>query len=65
MGVSGQHHAPGALYPGDRTPSTHRTGGSVDPEPVWTQKLEEKSLAPEGSNLVLPVIQPTASHYTD
>jgi hypothetical protein len=28
-GVSGQRHAPAALYPRERTPSTHRTGGWV------------------------------------
>jgi hypothetical protein len=26
-GVSGQCHAPAALYPGERTPGTHCTGG--------------------------------------
>jgi hypothetical protein len=30
MGVSGQRHAPTALYPGERIPGTHCTGGSVD-----------------------------------
>jgi hypothetical protein len=28
-GVSGQHHAPAALYDGERTPGTHWTGGWV------------------------------------
>jgi hypothetical protein len=27
MGVSGQHHAPAALYPRERTPGTHWIGG--------------------------------------
>jgi hypothetical protein len=27
MGVSGQRHAPAALYPGERTPGTNCTGG--------------------------------------
>jgi hypothetical protein len=31
MGVSGQHHVQAALYPGERNPSTHWTGGWVDP----------------------------------
>jgi hypothetical protein len=31
MGVSGQRHAPAMLYPGERTPSTHWTGGWVGP----------------------------------
>jgi hypothetical protein len=36
------------------------------PEPVWTQRLEEKSccLCRE-SNLDRPVVQPVARHYTD
>jgi hypothetical protein len=28
--VSGQHHAPAAICPGERTPGTHCTGGWVD-----------------------------------
>jgi hypothetical protein len=36
------------------------------PEPVWTQRLEEKSFRLcRGSNLDRPVIQPVARHYTD
>jgi hypothetical protein len=31
MGVSGQHHAPAPLYPRERTPGTHWTGGWVGP----------------------------------
>jgi hypothetical protein len=31
MGVSGQRHAPAALYPQERTPDTHWTGGWVGP----------------------------------
>jgi ribosomal protein S15P/S13E len=31
MGVSGQCHAPTALFPGERTPGTHCTGGWVGP----------------------------------
>jgi hypothetical protein len=29
MGVSGQRHAPAALYPRGKTPGTHWTGGWV------------------------------------
>jgi hypothetical protein len=29
MGVSGQRHAPAALYPREKTPGTHCTGGWV------------------------------------
>jgi hypothetical protein len=36
------------------------------PEPVWTQRLEEKSFRPcRGSNLDRPVVQPVARHYND
>jgi hypothetical protein len=31
MGVSGQHHAPAALYPRGRTSGTHWTGAWVGP----------------------------------
>jgi len=34
-GVSGQQHAPAALYSRER-PGTNFTGGWVGPEPVWT-----------------------------
>ena len=34
-GVSGQQHAPAALYPQERA-GTHFTGGWVGPGPVWT-----------------------------
>jgi hypothetical protein len=35
-------------------------------EPVWTQKLEEKSFRPRReSDLDRPVVQPVARHYTD
>jgi len=33
MGVSGQRHAPAALYPLARTPGTHWIGGWVDLRP--------------------------------
>jgi hypothetical protein len=36
------------------------------PEPVWTQRLEEKSFRLcWGSNLNRPVVQPVARHYTE
>jgi hypothetical protein len=52
MGVSGQRHAPAALYPRGKNPGTHWTRGCWAPEPVWTQRLEEKSSLP------LPGIEP-------
>jgi hypothetical protein len=32
-------------------------------EPVWTQRLEEKSFAPAGDRT--PVVQSVVRHYTD
>jgi hypothetical protein len=51
---------------GERTPGTHCTGGWVSPEPVWTQRLEEKSfrLCRE-SNLHRPVVKSVARHYNE
>jgi hypothetical protein len=49
MGVSGQRHAPAALLPpgkGPPVPIGQEAGWA--PEPVWTQRLEEKSFAPAG-----------------
>jgi hypothetical protein len=59
MGVSGQRHASAALYP--RYSLDRRLGGA--PEPVWTQRLEEKSSAPVGDRT--PVVQSVVRHYTD
>jgi hypothetical protein len=64
MGVSGQRHAPAALYPrgkGRPVPIEQEAGWA--PEPVWTQGLEEKSSAPVGNRT--PIVQPVVRHYTD
>jgi hypothetical protein len=50
MGVSGQHHAPAALLPpgkGPPVPIGQEAGWA--PEPVWTQRLQEKFFAPAGN----------------
>jgi hypothetical protein len=49
MGVSGQRHAPTALLPPGKGPPVHiiQEAGWA-PEPVWTQRLEEKSFASAG-----------------
>jgi hypothetical protein len=48
MGVSGQRDAPAALYPrGKDPPVAIGQEAGWAPEPVWTQRLEEKS-APVG-----------------
>jgi hypothetical protein len=43
MGVSGQCHAPGK---GPPVPIVQEAGWAS--EPVWTQRIEEKSFAPAG-----------------
>jgi hypothetical protein len=44
MGVSGQRHAPAALYPrGKGPPVPIGQEDELAPEPVWTQRIEEKS----------------------
>jgi len=53
MGVSGQHHAPAALYPRGKDPGTHCTGGWVGPraglDTFWNltilkDRVKEKNL---------------------
>jgi hypothetical protein len=63
MGVSGQCHAPAALLPpgkGPPVPIGQEAGWA--PEPVWTQRLQEKSFAPAGNRT--PVVQPVVRHFT-
>jgi hypothetical protein len=62
MGVSGQCHAPAGK--GRLVPIGQEAGWA--PEPVWTQRLEEKSSCLcRGSNLARPVIQSVVRYYTD
>jgi hypothetical protein len=49
VGVSGQRHALAALYPGERTHSTHWTGGWVGPRAGLDTKARGKSFAPAGN----------------
>jgi hypothetical protein len=46
MGVSGQHHTPVALKPGERTPSTHWIGGRVGPRAGLDAWARRKILCP-------------------
>jgi hypothetical protein len=62
LGVSGQRHAPAALYPRGKDPGTHWIRGWAAPEPVWKQGLEEKSSALVGDRT--PIVQLVARHYT-
>jgi hypothetical protein len=49
MGVSGQCHALAALYPPEKGPPVPIVqAAGLDPELVWTQRLEEESLASAG-----------------
>jgi hypothetical protein len=67
MGASGQRHAPAALLPPGKWPPVPivQEAGRA-PEPVWTQRLEEKSFCLcRESNLGRPAVQPVARHYTD
>jgi hypothetical protein len=47
-GVSGQRHAPAALYPGKGPPVRIVQEAGWATEPVWTQRLQEKFLASDG-----------------
>jgi hypothetical protein len=60
MGVSGQRHAPAALYPGERTPVPIGQEAGWATEPVWTQRLEEKSFVSTGDRT--PVVQSVVRH---
>jgi hypothetical protein len=63
MGVSGQHHALAALYPRGKDPVPIGQETELAPEPVWTQRLEEKSSAYVRDRT--PVVQSVVRHYTD
>jgi hypothetical protein len=52
-----------ALPPGKGPPVPIVQEAGWAPEPVWTQRIEEKSFAPTGDRT--PVVQPVVRHYTD
>jgi hypothetical protein len=63
MWVSGHRNAPAALYPRERTPGTHWTGGWVGPRAVRDTKARRNILCPcRGSKLDRPVVQSGARH---
>jgi hypothetical protein len=64
MGVSGQRHAPAALYPREMTAGTHCTGGWVAPTAGLDTEARGKILC-RGSNPGRPVIQSVVRHCTD
>ena len=59
MGVSGQQHAPAALYRRER-PGTHFTGDWVGPRAVLDGA---ENLVPTG--ILSRTVQPVVSRYTD
>jgi hypothetical protein len=62
--MSGQSHAPAALYPrgkDPRYPFVQEAGWA--PVPVWTQRLQEKSFASAGDRNL--VIQSVVRHFAD
>ena len=58
-GVSGQQHAPAALYPRER-PGIHFTGGKVGPQ---GRSGGAENLIPTG--IRSQTVQPVVSRYTD
>jgi hypothetical protein len=65
MGVSGQRHAPAALYPRGKDPRFHCTGGWVGPRAGLDTEARGKILYPcRVSNPDRPVVQLVVRHYT-
>jgi hypothetical protein len=65
MGVSGQRHAPAALYPRGKNPRYHWIGGWVGLRAGLGAGARRKILYPcRGSNLDHPIVQPVVRHYT-
>jgi hypothetical protein len=64
MGVSGQRHAPAALYPLGKNPGTHWIGGWMGPRAGLDAGARIKIRPCRGSNLDRPIVQPVARHYT-
>jgi hypothetical protein len=67
MRVSGQRHTLAVLYPREKDPPVSNTQeAGWAPEPVWTQRLQEKSFRLcWGPNLNRTVVQSVVRHYTD
>jgi hypothetical protein len=63
MGVTGQRHAPAALYPRERTPGTHWIGDWVGLRAGLDTEAKGKSFA--SSRDRTPVVQSVVRHYID
>jgi hypothetical protein len=63
MGASGQRHARPRFTPWKGPPVPTVQEAVWDPEPVWTERLQEKSFASAGART--PVVQSVVRHYTD
>jgi hypothetical protein len=64
--VSGHRHAPAVFYPWGEEPRYPFNRRPRGPQPVRTQRLEEKSFRLcRDSNLDCPVSQSTVRHYTE
>jgi hypothetical protein len=61
--VSGQRHAPAALYPRGKDPGIHWIGGWVGPRAGLDAGARRKILCPVGDRT--PIVQSVVSHYTD
>ena len=59
MELSGQHHAPAALPPGENSRSMHRVGSLVGPK-TGVRALERKSICRESKYDFL-VVQPVVA----
>jgi hypothetical protein len=62
MGVSGQCHAPAALYTRGKDPGTHWIGGWVGPRAGLDAGARRKSSAPAGDRT--PIVQAVVRRYT-
>jgi hypothetical protein len=59
-GISGQRHAPAALYPAKEPPVPTVQEAGWASEPVWTQRPEEKTITSAGDRN--PVVQSAVRH---
>jgi hypothetical protein len=64
MGVSGQPHAPAALYPRGKNPGTQWIRGWVGPRAGLDAEARREIRPCLGSNLDRPFVQPVVRQYT-